>query len=111
MTSTYLTPVCLVYGTCRTRFVRFWRWINYTLDKEYLKEIGKPLYDVADDMPFIDLCRDMSLVSILPEYVKPKNVALMFFNSQPEKFFPYAMIDVVQFPEGEGGDKILQLSL
>ena len=32
----------------------------------------------------------------------------MFFNSEPEKFFPYAQIDVVQFPEGEGGDKIIE---
>ena len=44
----------------------------------------------------------------MPEYVKPKNVALMFFNSEPERFFPCAQIDVVQFPEGEGGDKILE---
>ena len=56
--------------------------INYTLVKEYLKEIGSSLYDVADDMPFIDLCKDMNLVSVLPEYVKPKNVALMFFKTK-----------------------------
>ena len=82
--------------------------INFTLVKEYLKEIGSSLYDEADEMDFLELCRDMNLVSVLPEYVKPKNVALMFFNSQPEKFFPYATIDVVQFPEGEGGDKIIE---
>nr|MCR5768678.1 AAA family ATPase [Lachnospiraceae bacterium] len=50
----------------------------------------------------------MHLISELPEYVKPRNVALMFFNSEPDKFFPYAQIDVVQFPEGEGGDKIIE---
>ena len=82
--------------------------INFTLVKEYLKEIGSSLYDEADEMDFLELCRDMNLVSVLPEYVTPKNVALMFFNSQPEKFFPYATIDVVQFPEGEGGDKIIE---
>ena len=82
--------------------------INYTLIKAYLKEIGSSLYAVADDMEFVDLCKDMNLISILPEYVKPKNVALMFFNSEPERFFPCAQIDIVQFPEGEGGDKILE---
>ncbi|MBQ5330574.1 MAG: putative DNA binding domain-containing protein [Oscillospiraceae bacterium] len=82
--------------------------INYTLVKAYLKEIGSSLYDTADEMGFEELCKDMNLVSALPEYVKPRNVALMFFNSQPEKFFPYAQIDVVQFPEGEGGDKIIE---
>ena len=57
-------------------------------------------------MDFVELCSDMNLISTLPEYVKPKNVALMFFNPEPDKFFPYAQIDVVQFPEGEGGNQI-----
>lgn len=35
----------------------------------------------------------------------PKNVGLLFFNEAPEKFFPYAEIDVVWFPEGSGGDR------
>lgn len=45
--------------------------LNYTLIKAYLKEIGSSLYTVADDMDFIELCKDMNLVSGLPEYVKP----------------------------------------
>lgn len=82
--------------------------INYALVKAYLKEIGSSLYDTADDKEFADLCRDMNLISTLPEYVKPKNVALMFFNSEPDRFFPCAQIDIVQFPEGEGGDRIVE---
>ena len=82
--------------------------INYTLVKAYLKEIGSSLYESADSMDFAELCGSMNLISVLPEYVKPKNVALMFFNPQPEKFFPYAQIDVVQFPEGDAGDKIIE---
>ena len=82
--------------------------INFTLIKAYLKEIGSSLYSTADDMEFTELCKDMNLVSVLPEYIKPKNVALMFFNAEPEKFFPCAQIDVVQFPEGDGGDKIIE---
>lgn len=50
----------------------------------------------------------MNLVSSLPEYTKPKNVGLMFFSFEPDKFFPYTQIDVVQFPEGTGGDKIIE---
>lgn len=82
--------------------------LNFTLMKEYLHEIGSDLYERADAMDFQELCADMDLISTLPEYVKPKNVALMFFNSAPEKFFPYTQIDVVQFPEGVGGDKIIE---
>ena len=82
--------------------------INYTLVKAYLKEIGSSLYDAADAMDFTELCGNMNLISALPEYVKPKNVSLMFFNPDPEKFFPCAQIDVVQFPEGDAGDKIIE---
>lgn len=82
--------------------------INYTLIKSYLREIGSSLYAEADAMDFSELCSSMNLISALPEYTKPKNVALMFFNPEPEKFFPYAQIDIVQFPEGEGGNKIIE---
>ncbi len=82
--------------------------LNYTLIKSYLHEIGSEMYADADNMDFTELCRSMHLISDLPEYVKPRNVALMFFNSEPERFFPYAQIDVVQFPDGEGGDKIVE---
>ena len=32
----------------------------------------------------------------------------MFFSLEPEKFFPYAQIDVVQFPDDLGGDQIIE---
>ncbi len=33
-------------------------------------------------------------------------LACYFFTINPINFFPYAQIDVVYFPEGEGGDEI-----
>ena len=50
----------------------------------------------------------MNIVSNLPEYTKPKNVGLMFFSMEPDKFFPYTQIDVVQFPDGLGGNDIIE---
>ena len=50
----------------------------------------------------------MNIISILPEYVKPKNVGLMFFCMEPDKFFPCTQIDIVQFPDGLGGDNIIE---
>ena len=32
----------------------------------------------------------------------------MFFSLEPQRFFPYAQIDVVQFPDDLGGDKIIE---
>ena len=82
--------------------------LNLTLIRSHLKETGSTLYEQSASMDFQELCRSMNLISVLPEYVKPKNVALMFFNNEPERFFPYAQIDVVSFPEGEGGDQIVE---
>ena len=82
--------------------------LNITLIQNYLKEINSSLYESAKKMDFVDLCKNMNIVNTLPEYTKPKNVGLMFFCLNPEKFFPYAQIDVVQFPEDLGGDKIIE---
>ncbi len=38
------------------------------------------------------------------ELVQPLNVGLLFFNEQPDRFFPYTQIDVVHFPDGPGAD-------
>lgn len=82
--------------------------LNISLIQSYLKEVGSTLYESSSTMDFADLCRNMNIVSSLPEYTKPKNVGLMFFSMTPEKFFPYAQIDVVQFPDDLGGDRIIE---
>ena len=82
--------------------------LNLTLIQAYLKEIGSSLYEAAKHMNFTDLCQNMNIINSLPEYIKPKNVGLMFFSLEPERFFPYAQIDVVQFPDGLGGDRIIE---
>ena len=82
--------------------------ISFPLIKDYLGEINSELYNQADEIGLERVCRNMNLINGLPEYVKPRNVALMFFNSNPDKFFPCAQIDVVQFPDGEGGDQIIE---
>jgi ATP-dependent DNA helicase RecG len=40
------------------------------------------------------------------KYLRPRNVGLLFFNDDPHQFFPYAQIDVVYFPDDEGGNII-----
>ena len=82
--------------------------LNITLIQNYLKEIGSSLYEKSKNGDFAELCSDMNIISILPEYVKPKNVGLMFFCMEPDKFFPCTQIDIVQFPDGLGGDNIIE---
>ena len=82
--------------------------LNITLIQSYLKKVGSSLFESSKTMDFIELCKSMNLISTLPEYIKPKNVALMFFSLEPERFFPYSQIDIVQFPDDLGGDCIIE---
>ena len=82
--------------------------MNITLIRNYLKEVKSSLYEKSKTGDFGEVCRDMNIVSDLPEYRKPKNVGLMFFSMEPEKFFLYTQIDVAQFPDGLGGDHIVE---
>ena len=82
--------------------------LNIALIQNYLKEVGSSLYEKANAGNLVEVCRDMNIISDLPEYMKPKNVGLMFFSMEPDKFFPYTQIDVVQFPGGLGGNDIIE---
>lgn len=82
--------------------------LNITLIQNYLKEVKSSLYEKSKTGDFVEVCRDMNIISNLPEYTKPKNVGLMFFSMEPDKFFPYTQIDVVQFPDGLGGNSIIE---
>ncbi|MFA5180352.1 MAG: RNA-binding domain-containing protein [Syntrophales bacterium] len=78
--------------------------LNLALIRDFLREVGSKLYDDVKDMGFAQLCRQMHIVSGAMEMLKPLNVGLLFFNENPARFFPQAQIDVVQFPDGPGGD-------
>ena len=80
--------------------------IKLPLIQSFLKEVDSKLLKESADIPFSDLCRQMAIVNGGNEYLKPRNVGLLFFHDEPEKYFPYIQIDVVYFPEDEGGDII-----
>lgn len=80
--------------------------IKLPLVQSFLKEIESDLLEESRTMPLVDLCRQMALIDGGNEFIRPRNIALLFFNDQPEKFFPYIQIDVVHFPDDEGGDII-----
>lgn len=80
--------------------------LNITLIQNYLKEVGSSLYEASKKVDFVDLCKSMNIISSLPEYTKPKNVGLMFFCLNPERFFPYAQIEIVSHP---GADRSISL--
>ena len=74
----------------------------------YLKEIGIALYIEARTMPSLELARRMNLTEGADEFVKPRNVGILFFNDEPRKFLVGAQIDVVIFPTGPGGNELIE---
>lgn len=75
------------------------------LIEEFLKEVGSDLATDVQDLEIEALGRQMNIVGGPSEAAFPKNVGLLFFNDEPQKFFPVTQIDVVYFPEGPGGDR------
>ncbi len=76
--------------------------MSVSLIREYLNEIGSDLAGEALKMPFADLCLRMNIVDGPREHLKPKNIGLLLFNESPEKIFPGAHIDVVEFDDDAG---------
>ena len=68
----------------------------------YLHSVESDLYEEAFNRSVEALATDMQLVRGPSEYRKPLNVGLMFFNERPERFFPYAQIEVVDKPDPTG---------
>lgn len=79
--------------------------LSHQLMTDFLKEVGSDLAEEAANLSNEELGRQMNVVGGPKEAAFPKNVGLLFFNEQPDKYFPATQIDVVWFPEGAGGDK------
>ncbi len=80
--------------------------LKLQLIRSYLRDVKSGLYAAASKLAFPDLCRQMAIVDGGDEFLKPRNVGLPFFSEAPERFFPYARIEVVHFPQGAAGDRI-----
>ena len=75
---------------------------------EYLKRVESELLKLAPGLDLEQLGQSLNIVRGPAEERLPVNVGLMFFSSRPDQFFPQTQIDVVQFPEGVEGDRIVE---
>lgn len=80
--------------------------LRLPLIQAFLNEVDSQLLEETRIKPLVDICRQMAIVDGGNEYLRPRNVGLLFFSDEPEKYFSYAQIDVVHFPDDEGGDII-----
>lgn len=73
-----------------------------SLISEFLHTVGSDLHRDSLRRPVEEIATSMRLIGGPSEMRRPLNVGLMFFNEQPEHFFPYARIEVVDKPDPTG---------
>lgn len=78
--------------------------ISTSLVMKFLADIRSHLASM--EVPSEELFRKLRLVTPVNSYEVPRNVALLFFNEDPARFFRGACIEVVQFGDDAGGDLI-----
>jgi len=76
--------------------------LDLGLIREFLQGIKSVLFDQSVSMSFPELCKQMRIVAGPNEYLKPVNAGLLFFNTNPEKFFRGAITEIVQFKDESG---------
>ena len=82
--------------------------LDVDIIRSFLKETGSKLYSEEQPGDLITLARDMRIVAGSPENEKPLNVGILMFSSNPQKYFPYARIEVVFIPDPRGTNMIEQ---
>ena len=80
--------------------------LDLGLIREHLKKIGSALYAQSSNAGLLDLAQDMRLLSGPSEDIHPRNVGILMFSEHPEKYFPYARIEVVDIPDPTGTNMV-----
>lgn len=78
--------------------------LDINLLREHLRKSNSRLYETSQNMSLLELAQAMQLVSGPPEHLHPLNVATLMFCAQPEQFFRYARIEVVDIPDPTGNN-------
>jgi ATP-dependent DNA helicase RecG len=84
--------------------------LRLPLIQNYLREVGSQLADEAPRLPLAELGRRLNIVDGGEEFLRPRNIGVLFFHERPAKFLPGAQIDVVIFPRGPGGGELIEKS-
>jgi len=82
--------------------------LSPALVRRFLHEIKSDLIDADPPISDYDLYDKLRLTTPVNGHKVPRNVALLFFNLDPDQFFPGARIEVVVFPDDAGGDTLIE---
>jgi ATP-dependent DNA helicase RecG len=77
--------------------------LSFALMREHLEKTKSKLFDESARMSVEALAKQMNLSQGANEHLFPKNVGLLMFSTNPQKYFKGAQIDLVEFPEGVAG--------
>ncbi|MFH1741633.1 MAG: RNA-binding domain-containing protein [bacterium] len=80
--------------------------ISPILVRRFLHDIRSDLVSEDQRVDDRELYRKLRIVAPVNDHDVPRNVGLLFFNERPDRFFPGAMIEIVQFGDDAGGDLI-----
>ncbi|WP_165063119.1 RNA-binding domain-containing protein [Adlercreutzia sp. ZJ154] len=77
--------------------------LDRALMENYLYSVNSSLDDIGN-RNVVELAQLLRVVGGSSEYIKPLNIGLLMFSSDPEKYIPYSRIEVVDIPDptGEG---------
>ncbi|HEY8892593.1 MAG TPA: RNA-binding domain-containing protein [Clostridium sp.] len=82
--------------------------LKLNLIREYLGSVKSDLYDRINDIPKELLCRQMNIVEGSQEYIKPKNIGILMFSNNPQKFMPMSQIELVYFENTSADDVFIE---
>ena len=76
--------------------------LSFALMREHLSKTKSKLYKESASMSVEELADKMNLSQGAKEHLFPKNIGLLMFSENPNKFFNGSQIDIVEFPNGLG---------
>ena len=70
--------------------------LNLLYIRDFLRGVDSDITEKdISSMSFEQLCWQLQIIGGTPEFVRPKNVGLLFFSENPEKYIPYTAIEEV----------------
>ena len=80
--------------------------IDISLLRKHLYDSNSDLYEYSLKMNTLEIAQSMQLVTGPDEAIRPRNIALLMFNENPEKFFRGSRIEVVDIPNPTGEEMV-----
>lgn len=74
--------------------------LSKSLMREHLEETNSKLFGESENMTVQELAENMNLSQGTNEHLFPKNIGLLMFSKNPQKYFKGAIIELVEFPDG-----------